>query len=626
MRRKVLLIGLLIVGLWFGAQSAQRPAKALALADEMPRGALLYAQFSNWPEALRAWQSSALKSRYEQSLNYQQLWERHLLNKLHERWQEFNAAAGVEFNADLWATLAGERAALAIYDFRRLELVWLAPMNNAQQAACALLKEQGNFEERETADGVTYFIQSVAADNGREGQAIAFALVKDRFVLATSERWLVRTLATMRKPASKDALSAEPKFAALRASLTPHFVTVWTDQERLNQDYYFRHYWLMDNLSELKHLRAGLFDLEMQAGRWIERREFLTDGRLPVATALPREAWARAAAFIPADAPYVSARAGADETLVRDLRDALFSRLDAPPSAQRVQQAGWRWRRYRDYEEYGVREREWGAEEDGSEYGSLDYRYNETIDDPEDADEGYDTAQLAALRSGSENKFAEGARRALQAAQPQMQVRVQRVRSLNAPLLPLLADFQHGVIVSLANPSGFDSTAWEAALIELGASRLMIAGARPALTWRSTQQGQQARELALPWLGRSLRYVMRGSELLVTDSAELMQDCLAHKGAAWSPQANANEFTVIRLSERASAFDRVFAKLDAPQVKKYWQERRGKDYTGKEASQEFFSGNLASLLDVAAPVREITVQRQVTKDRVREVVSLRMTQ
>lgn len=619
-RRACALVLLVGAALMMNAQSAQRVAASYALAGEMPRGALLYLQVSDWPAALRAWQTSELKSRYEQSLNYEQLWSRHLLNKLQSRWEEFNAAAGFEIGAAVLATLADERAALAVYDIGRLELVWLAPMS---KTASAFVQRQDNFEERETADGTKYFLQAVEADRGRQKQELAFAVARDRFVLATSERWLVRALACVNKPNGKDALSAEPKFNALSRSLTPHFAAVWVDQERLNQDWYFRHYWVMDNVAELKQLRAGLFELERQNERWIERREFLTNEQTGLAAlpALPRAAWQRVAPMLPADAPYAQARAcaGANAMLVRDIRDALFSRLEAPVTSQTVQAAGWRWRRYRDYERYDIAEGELGEVDDYSNYGWLDYRYHQTIDDAEEAGEENGETQLAALRDAGERRFVETLQRALQAARPEMQVRVQRPRALAAPLL---ANFQQGVIVSLAQPLALDRAALEAALIELATSRLMLAGTRAALAWQARGEW---RELPLPWLGRRLVYAVRGQELLLGNSDELLRDCLAapanHRGAVL-PQAETGELTIIRFSERARAFDPIFATLDAPLVKAYWQERRGKDYTGQEASQEFFSGNVASLLDVAAPVRAMIVQRQMAKGRWREEIAL----
>ena len=83
----------------------------------------------------------------------------------------------------------------------------------------------------------------------------------------------------------------------------------------------------------------------------------------------------------------------------------------------------------------------------------------------------------------------------------------------------------------------------------------------------------------------------------------------------------AHELTVIRLNQRAEAFDRVFAKLDEPRVKAYWKERKGDKAEPTDPSQEFFSGNIASLLDVASPVEEVRIQRSYASGRLREEVA-----
>jgi hypothetical protein len=82
---------------------------------------------------------------------------------------------------------------------------------------------------------------------------------------------------------------------------------------------------------------------------------------------------------------------------------------------------------------------------------------------------------------------------------------------------------------------------------------------------------------------------------------------------------------VIRLGERQTAFDQIFMKLDEPRIKAYWKERRGeevKQLGPNEPSREFFSGEVASLLDVAAPVEEIRIQRSYAAGRLREEVAL----
>jgi hypothetical protein len=80
---------------------------------------------------------------------------------------------------------------------------------------------------------------------------------------------------------------------------------------------------------------------------------------------------------------------------------------------------------------------------------------------------------------------------------------------------------------------------------------------------------------------------------------------------------------VIRFNRREQAFDSLMRKLDAPRVKAYRKERRKKEQGDRDgASQEFFSGNIASLLDVASPVREIRIRRNALQSRLTEEIEI----
>ncbi|HYY42326.1 MAG TPA: hypothetical protein VE775_06295, partial [Pyrinomonadaceae bacterium] len=129
--------------------------------------------------------------------------------------------------------------------------------------------------------------------------------------------------------------------------------------------------------------------------------------------------------------------------------------------------------------------------------------------------------------------------------------------------------------------------------------------------------------------GRQLCYALDGRELVVTNNATLLQAILttrtqpsASTAAQVEPRAAdmLEELTVIRLDQRQQAFDQVFARLDAERIKTYWQERHGPqaDDAPPDKSQEFFSGNIASLLDVAARVRTVRVTRSRQPGRLRE--------
>src|SRR5262245_29922246 len=89
-----LIAALVCIGVAINAVSAGRAAGDFELANDFPRGAVVYAQFQDLPAAVKQWDESALKERYLKSVNYQKLWSRHLANKLFSRWEEFNTAAG----------------------------------------------------------------------------------------------------------------------------------------------------------------------------------------------------------------------------------------------------------------------------------------------------------------------------------------------------------------------------------------------------------------------------------------------------------------------------------------------------------------------------------------------------
>src|SRR5262245_54492234 len=93
-----LLGALICVGVAINAVSAGRAASGFELANDFPRGAVVYAQFKDLPAAIKQWEGSALKERYLKSVNYQKLWSRHLANKLFSRWEEFNNAIGFPLN------------------------------------------------------------------------------------------------------------------------------------------------------------------------------------------------------------------------------------------------------------------------------------------------------------------------------------------------------------------------------------------------------------------------------------------------------------------------------------------------------------------------------------------------
>lgn len=602
------------------ARVYNKRAGAFPLAADVPRGALLYVQFSDLPALVKRWDESKLKERYLASTNFQQFQSRHLALKLIERWEEFNSALGFPLDALTLSAATENSAALAVYDVGRLEMVFVAPIGEERLAATKFFVSADQFEETELPDGTVYYSRAVEADRGRREQKFCFASAHGRLVLATSEPLLLRTLANINGNRTRDRLSDDPSFKNLTAGAAPHFLTVWMDQAKLNDDWYFKQYWIMRNAGELKNIRACLLDLELQEGRWVEHREFLLAGQKETeGAAVPAEAARRILKFVPGDAPYFKLRALDESQPAASLvRDTFTDRL--PSDKKGARGAGWRWQYYDDSDFYpgGDEGDEWGGG-----YYSLGPKFDSLIDDPSDAQvEDEDELAHGRLRRDMERESDESLRDSLAAARPLYVATVQSPRVSDGPLF---AEFRKGAVISLQSPGSFRPPVFEEAVARLAESRLMITGSSANLNWTDFSCGARScRELRLPALGWGMYYALKGAELILANSPEMLKAMLDGGNSSQAPELNTSaavhDLTVIRLGQREQAFDSLMRKLDAPRVKAYWRERKKEQNEEDGPSQEFFSGNVASLLDVASPVTEIRIKRSFQKNRLREEV------
>ena len=136
------------------------------------------------------------------------------------------------------------------------------------------------------------------------------------------------------------------------------------------------------------------------------------------------------------------------------------------------------------------------------------------------------------------------------------------------------------------------------------------------------------RELELPMLGWKLCYALKGRELFVSNDAAFLDAALAGGGGARRPDTSfaPDDVTLIRLDRKGQAFDRVFGKLDAQRISDYWEGRKGGAAESQpSASEEFFSGNVASLLEVASSVSRVEIRRRSAADRLHVEVEVFMS-
>src|ERR1051326_1490158 len=227
------------------AKATRTSRDAYSLADDCPRGALVYAQAADLPALLRLWNGSKLKEKYLASTNYQLFATGHVALKLASRLQEFGDSLGFALDASALADATEKKAAGGGYDIGRMELVFVAPVGEEKAMAARFFQSKDDFDETDLPDGTVYYSHDVEADRGRQKQKILFAFAKGRLVLATGEQLMLRALANINGRSRSDRLSDDPSFKTLSNEVTPHLMSVWVDQSRLNGDYYFKHYWAM---------------------------------------------------------------------------------------------------------------------------------------------------------------------------------------------------------------------------------------------------------------------------------------------------------------------------------------------------------------------------------------------
>lgn len=610
------LLVLIAVALIVYARSS-RSRNAYSLALDLPRGALVYAQFENVPELIKQWEQSQLKERYLSSTNYQQLQHRHLALKLISRWEEFNSAIGFPLDLEAVGSSTDGAAAVAIYDIGQLDLLFVAPISEEKVALSRFLKGKDQFEETETPDGIVYYSQKVEADRGRQKQVLAFAALNGRFILGTNEKLFLRALANIKKVATKDSIADDPTFKTLSQKVTPHFATVWVDQSRLNNDYYFKHYWLMQNADELKNIRAGIFDLERQESKWIERREFLTTGPSERRNSVMTVAELRQLnSRVPDDAPFVRFQSLGNNTGLsgKVIRDTLFD----SPVEQDGNSRSWSWDSYSSDDFYPISDDDYDYYD---RYAYLDDSYDKAINDPYDA-RMTDRVEPGAnpMAAELERQFLIGLQNVLSPARPSA---VAVATTPHVTQGPLFAEFRRVAIFNLQSPKNLRSELLEQAVAQGAQSRLTVVNSGSQFKWENhSDSGLNWRALDLPMLGWEICYALKDNMLIVSNSAEMIKDVLqSHEPNQLSAAADIDELTIIRFDRRKESLDDIVNVLDADAIK-HWQQAGKADDNAIKGSQEFFSGNISSLLTVASDVKQVEIKRRAVGNNLHEEIEL----
>jgi hypothetical protein len=565
------------------AQTLKKSANDFEPAKEFPRDALVYAQFRDLPALIKLWEESELKAKYLESGNFAGLQVSHLGIKLAERWTDLSN--GIGFNLDL-PTVAGfseNQAAIAIYDIGKLDIVFVAPLRDEIFQASQFFQKQANFETIAFDEDLTYYSCEIDVDRARQKQKVVFANVKGHFVLATNEKLLRRTIANIKNQTKNDRLFEENAFKELAERNVLHSAAVWVNQAKLNEDYYFRHYWLMRNVDELKSLRAGLFDFEMRDGQITEHRDFLLKEKQAGSNgSISKKNRAQMVGLLPENAPYF--RLQTVENKLSSAAGSLFETiLDKAVITKTKRNVSYSDDYYSDLK----------YQTDQSE--NFDININEV-----------NILEDEAMIEESESRIKTDFQEVLAPTRPRLMLKSVLPEALEHPLF---ADFNKLIVLQLDSPSNLSTAKLEKVLQKALAQRLVISTPEARFDWKNAAENNLSwRELKVPLLSFEICYALKNNYLIVSNSADLLKTVLAAdnqpKSITFPNFEGFDEVTVIRFDQRDAAFDQIMSRFD-----------------GENESSDFLTGNISSLLNTLSAVRYVEIKRKASVEQLQEDIN-----
>ncbi|HEV8160632.1 MAG TPA: hypothetical protein VGP58_16495 [Pyrinomonadaceae bacterium] len=583
---KIKAAAIVFVFIGIVAYAAFSAKREFAPAEDLPREAVVYVEFTDLPAFLQLWEKSELKQKYLESENFNALKQRRLGLKLASRWQEFNEAVGFPLDLETVGGLAEKRAAIGIYDVGKLEFVFIAPVSSEIFTATKFFLNKEQFEEKLLENGTSVFSLDVAADRGRESQKLLFASVKERFVLATSEKLLLQTVNNINGKTNKNRLIDEPSFKSLTENLKPNLVSVWVSQTALNKDYYFKRYWLMPDTNKLKNIRAGIFGISLEEKKVVERRKFLLEKEVNTTKLNPTE-MQKMLSFVTSNVSFYRLQTADAKTSVNAIFDCIFDRkIQIAKAEPRNYSPSYSFYDFDDSEE--------------RDYEYLDRKFDETIDEaPEDNFKKSKVIEDKSYQSNLQN--------ILQTANPQSVLTLTEPKNLP---MPLFAEFRRATVIKTVAP--VNQIQLENAVAQAARNRISLSVSDINLTWKTAgENGLSWRELNLPMLGWEICYAQRGENLIVSNSSNLLRETLAHTEDIQDEKVSAfpiDNLTVIHLKNKNKNFDEIFGKLAG------------------ENSNDFFLGNVGSLLETISEIKTIEIEKNINSRYQEEKITFNLEQ
>ncbi len=316
------------------------------LATLMPSGALLYVHAADFNRLLSDWDASKVKQDWLASDNYAVFRQSNLFGKLGGVYNEYSDAMAFAPGWKGIGEIAGSESALALYDIRCVQFVYISRIEESQLDKTRLWAVRSKFEQREAA-GIPFWLRTDPAS----GRTVGFTFVKGWLFVATRDDLIARALQLLaggKEPGLaserwyREATANRPATGDLRMVM---------NLEALVKSDYFRSYWVQRNVPVVSQYWTGIADLSRSDTDISESRVFLrsADNAGNAAAPAGRDAAARLVLLAPDEAglyrvwasPEAAAMSGmiVDKLIAPPVPASDNSRY-APPSADLTQAAG----------------------------------------------------------------------------------------------------------------------------------------------------------------------------------------------------------------------------------------------------------------------------------------------
>ncbi len=263
-RRYLFLMPVIGAAAWLVAQNATPPASPL---PHFPPGAMLSLDARDFGQLLRQWNASQAKRDWLAGDAYRQFAVSRLAQRLQEAQQEFADAGKAPIDMTLVEQLAGDRAALALYNPGDLEFLLVTRMTEARFAASLLGRQRASISPR-NAGGTPYYV----ATNAASRRVVAFSIRGEWLIVGTTEALVAQCLQRMAANTA-NGLTAEDWYSrAAAAAGAPGELRMAANLDALYRSPHFRSYWVHRNRVELEPFLASMSDLDRQGNTWTERR------------------------------------------------------------------------------------------------------------------------------------------------------------------------------------------------------------------------------------------------------------------------------------------------------------------------------------------------------------------